>query len=156
MRPSAVFFILIIMSLSSCMDNYGICDIDRSVSMQGKFYGRSGTQEVLQAAPSFSLTQLNPNTAVLYSQQPNQPGFGSLLTPAVDTLNYEIRFSQTLQPDTFRVVYTSQLHNVSTECGTITIYHISNMLYTKHTLDSIAVIEPDVSNTTGQNLKLYF
>ena len=58
--------------------------------------------------------------------------------------------------DTLRLWYTTQPYFASEECGAYYIYHITDIRYTRHIIDSIAVVDSVISNVDMERFGVYF
>jgi hypothetical protein len=152
---TAFFSIALCIFLTSCEDHYGICNISRAVSLQGKFYNIAGSIETPVNVPSLTMKFLN-GTGFLYNQQANAAAFAVPVSPIEDTMNYYISLSNALTPDTLSIVYSSRAYAISEECGTISVFRLLEAYSTRNTIDSVKILADSVTNMSGQNLKIYF
>ena len=142
-------------SLSSCEDNYTICNEPKVVSFKGAFYKKTGGVDV---ASSVSLLSIRPitTTAYIYNQQPAVAGFSFALDPVLDSAKYIFKIDNSANQDTVSLYYTNQLQLLSEICGSITTHNLTYVKTTKHVLDSMMIIAPKVDNQSNVNLKIYF
>jgi len=156
MKKYLAFFLLSTsVFISSCEDHYGICNVSRAVYLEADFVKLNGGTESQFTVPSLSMSVLNSNTSI-FNNVSNQNEFRVLLNAAEDTLHYFIKVDPAMQADTLSVVYSSQPFAISEECGTISVYNLTEVYSTRNTIDSVALTSATVNNTSGQNLKLYF
>ena len=142
-------------NLSSCKDEYTLCNLSKEVRFTGGFYRKVGSNDVMAPAPKFTLLQLN-STVPLYGQQPNVETFSLPLSPVLDSAKYVLTIDAGMQADTVTIVYTSQGVNLSVECGAVTYNTISKIITTINTIDSVKIIKALVNTEPGQNVKFYY
>lgn len=58
--------------------------------------------------------------------------------------------------DTISFTYTSQPYFASEECGAMLTYTIESMSFTTHLIDSVVIIDPVITNTDVERIKIYF
>lgn len=58
--------------------------------------------------------------------------------------------------DTITLGYTSTPYFVSEECGAMYRYNITSVAYTRHIIDSLAVIDSLITNTDIERIKIFF
>jgi Family of unknown function (DUF6452) len=141
--------------LWSCRDDYNICNQPRDVKFVGGFYKKIGSSEVGVSLSNLTIFQLNTNTNI-YNNQANISLFSLPLNPVLDTSKFVIRIENALQADTVSIIYTSKQVLLSAECGNVTNYSLSKILFTTNTIDSIKIINSEVTTGLNQNTKIYF
>lgn len=141
--------------LSSCLDQYNICDQSKTTDLQAGFYQKTGGVEAATPAPAFTLSILNSSSPI-YDRQNNVSKFSFSLNPAVDSSKYFIRVSNSLPADTITFFYTSQNFTISPECGIVPIFNLTKISATLNTIDSVKIINAPVNTTSTENVKIYF
>lgn len=58
--------------------------------------------------------------------------------------------------DTITFGYSSSPYFASEECGAVYYYHIHSLRYTRHVIDSIALLDSLITNTDIERLKIFF
>lgn len=58
--------------------------------------------------------------------------------------------------DTLSLWYTSEPYFASEECGALYIYHITGINYTRHLIDSVAVVDSIITNIDMERFRVYF
>lgn len=58
--------------------------------------------------------------------------------------------------DTLQFVYTSHPWLVSEECGASYRYRITQMLYTRHIIDSVAILDSMITNLDRETIRIFF
>jgi Family of unknown function (DUF6452) len=154
------FIILFFLSItiSSCGDEYTLCNISKDVRFVAGFYQKGLATDVPKTAPLMNVFSL-PNNSVLYDNIVNATLLAIPLTPnlsAVDSAKYSIKVNATGLLDTITIVYTTQVFQISNECGGANGNTIVKMTSTKHFIDSVKVTKPSVINDQLQNAKIYF
>ena len=93
---------------------------------------------------------------------------GVLLNRKSEADRLEIPLSFTAERDTFFFQYSARLADTvwvehlnhpyfsSMDCGTVMHYRIKSISSTHHLIDSIQVVEPEVTNMLKENVKIYY
>lgn len=93
---------------------------------------------------------------------------GVLLNRKSGADKVEIPLSYTVERDTFFFQYSARLVDTvwvdhlnhpyfsSMDCGTVMHYRILGVASTHHLIDSIQVVEPEVTNILSENVKIYY
>lgn len=84
-----------------------------------------------------------------------------VLSPVSDTTSIFIQpdsaRTSSFDKDTIRFYYTRSLHFISNACGYTTYYTINNLSYTTWNIDSVNLINGNVSNDASiENVKIYY
>ena len=143
------------LSLTSCKDEYTLCNQVKDVRFTGGFYKKVGSNDVVAPAPKFTLSQLNSGSNI-YNQQVNVDVFSLPLSQIIDSAKYVLKLDNNLLSDTVTIRYTSQGVNLSLECGSVTYNTITSISTTINTLDSIKIIRALVNTEPVQNVKIYY
>lgn len=156
MKKKLMWMIILpaIICICSCHDSYTICNSSKVVNFTAGFYRHTGGVDVSQPAPSFSLFLLNGSSPV-YSTVVNATSFTLPLNPATDSAKYLISVTGS-SPDTLTIVYTTQSVNLSLDCGNIFENNITALRTTTHTLDSVKIVQPVITNEPLENARIYF
>ncbi len=158
MKNTNAFIGIITLTLfiTSCKDDYSICNPVRDVKFTGGFYKRVAATDVPSPAPNFSLSLIN-NISLVYNNQPNVIEFGVPLNELADTSKYVLSLDNGQPKDTLTIVYSSQRSTTDgNACGIVTYHNISQVYSTTNTIDSIKLIQPLVNTSQVQNAKIYF
>ena len=155
MRVQLILAIIFIFIFSSCKDQYNICDTSLNVSLNGGFYHRTSTSETAAMPPAFTLFLLNTNTN-LYNQQAGLQKWSMSLFPQTDTARYFVKLSNSSIADTITFSYSSLRVTLPEPCGYIYTNSLSAVSSTRHTIDTITIVNPAVGTTGALNIKLYF
>ncbi|MCY7290885.1 MAG: DUF6452 family protein [Ferruginibacter sp.] len=150
-----LIFIACMSILSSCKDEYTICNLSKDVRFIGTFYQRINGAEVLAPAPNLSIIQL-PTNASIFNQQANVATFSFVLNPLLDSAKYIFKIANNLPADTVTIVYTSTGANLSPECGAVTYHNILKITSTLNTIDSVKITQPKLNTDLLQNAKFYY
>ena len=83
------------------------------------------------------------------------------LNPNADSMRYRLVLdtSQVAQADTVTFYYTSSVHFISNSCGYTNYYNLDSVHSTKNFLDSIALVNPAVTNdqtAQARHILIYF
>lgn len=154
MRLCIVLFSLCSLLFYSCKDEYTLCTLSKQVNFTGTFYQRQGNNDIAVPAPNLSVYILGNGSPVI-SNQVNAASFSLPLNQLKDSAQYVLTLMNA-QADTLTVVYSSQVSNLSPECGQITYHNISRSYVTGHTIDSVKIIRPLINTEPATNVKVYF
>ncbi len=146
------------MALSGC-NSSGCLENQSSVPLAG-FYSKSTLKEI--AIDSVSIGGVGARNDSLIVD--NGQGVSSVYLPFRSTsaqtaffIHYEQKaISSNALNDTITFEYESIPYFVSEECGAMFYYDIHKMTYTKHLVDSVAIIDSLVSNTDVERIRIYF
>ena len=58
--------------------------------------------------------------------------------------------------DTLTFGYTSSPYFASEQCGAMLLYEIHSFKYTRHLVDSVAIVDSLITNTDLERIKIYF
>jgi hypothetical protein len=153
MKKNLIYLLAIL--FVGCQDQYDICDKPRTVNMHAGFYQVTGGTENIAFADTFSISLLDGSTGI-YNQVVHVSKFNFPLNPLVNSASYYIKLSNSLPGDTINIAYSSQNINISAECGNVDIHTLSGAWSTLHSIDSVKVINPAISTSITENLKIYF
>ncbi len=154
-----IFFIAILSAvflITSCRDDYSICNPTKDVRFIGGFYQRISGVDVPIQAPSLSIILLNAANPI-YSNEPNLLEFSLPLNQQVDSAKYVLSLGNNQPLDTMTIVYSSQNAPADANaCGLYFVHTISKIYTTKNTIDSVKLIQPLINTSAMQNAKIYF
>lgn len=139
----------------SCTDSYNICDTPRNVSLNAGLYHRPPAAGVVATANSLTLVPLN-TTEFIYNQRAGLQNLSFDLIPTLDTAHYFIAFSNGTIGDTLMLAYQSQRISLPEPCGQIFIKTLSGLSYTRHSIDTAFITNPDVNTAGTENIRIYF
>lgn len=60
------------------------------------------------------------------------------------------------RPDTIRISHRNIPYFMNLDCGTMMFYEIQQATSTRHQLDSLQIINPNIDNNEKENIKIYF
>ncbi|MDB5201982.1 MAG: hypothetical protein JWQ27_1391 [Ferruginibacter sp.] len=141
--------------IASCSDVYTICTASTAVNLSAGFYKANSFPEVKRAASNFTITNLNSNT-VIYNQFANLTDFYLVLDPTRDTAKYAFRVNGISQADTISFVYQTTTKAISLECGSVKVHRLTSVYATSNTIDTIKLVNPEVTNDLAENIRIYF
>jgi hypothetical protein len=151
-----IFFTCI--TISSCGDEYTLCNASKDVRFVAGFYQKGLTADVPKTASKLSLFVL-PTSASLYDNISDASSVGIPLLAnlaSIDSAKYSMKLSATGPLDTITIVYTTQVFQISNECGGANGNTIVSITSTKNFIDSVKLSNPVVINNQLQNAKIYF
>ncbi|GAA4452078.1 DUF6452 family protein [Rurimicrobium arvi] len=84
--------------------------------------------------------------------------FSIVLAPLKDTVRWTLQVdSGYSMTDTLFFIYESKLTFYSNACGYAYTYHLKQLPYTRHNLDSVAIINPEITTKANvQNVGIFF
>lgn len=84
--------------------------------------------------------------------------FALVLAPQRDTVRWTLQVDSGFSKvDTFFFVYESKLTFYSNACGYSYTYHLKDVPYTRNNLDSISIINPEITTKADvQNVQIFF
>jgi len=93
-----------------------------------------------------------------YLGTPRSSQLSFTLSGVADSSRWVIRAdTASVLQDTFTVYYDPQLRFLSNACGYTYFFHLTQILYTRHALDSAVIANADVtSDANVEHLKLYY
>ncbi len=148
-----LFFLLAL--ATSCQDQYTICEQNKIVQTNVRFYQKNGSLDVLTAPQQLTFGALGSGT-FLYSQATGINTLDINLNPGLDSAKYYIKTDLLAPADTLTLFYSTQLITLSAECGNLNYFQLSNVKTTLNTVDSVKIINARVTNTSAENIKVYF
>lgn len=78
------------------------------------------------------------------------------LRPSTDICQFELNYNVENAPaDTITVRYSSQPAFASVDCGAMLNFEISDYSYTRHAIDSVALVKPMVTNDNAKTFRIY-
>lgn len=84
-------------------------------------------------------------------------GLSSLQLPLSynEKTEYTIHYTQKLK-DRITIEYTSKPYLSNIECGTVMFYHVDHIEYSTNVLDSVVIVNPDITNEEKINFTIYY
>ncbi len=152
-----ICFVAVVFFASSCKDEYTFCETPTAVSFNNQFFkpAMGATPETPTLAPNLNIKLISSGTSI-YSNQPNIIGFVLNLSPASDTARYQISIDNVQPKDTLTIVYNSTKVNLSAVCGDVFYKRILSYKTTTHTIDSVRLTNPIVTNIEVENARVFF
>lgn len=138
-----------------CKDNYTICNQNTITAYKAGFYNKSGSADV-KVTPAALTIKFPGSSNYIYNQAAGIPDLILSPDPTLDSLKYFIQLSSALPDDTLTIVYSTSKKTLSPECGDIYVHAVSKAYCTLHTLDSVKITNPVISNTNTENFRIYY
>ncbi len=158
-RLHILFFSILaaIMSLISC--NTSGCLENRSSIPLAEFYSSEDNSALI--IDSVAIGGIDaPNDSLLLKVGVKASSIYLPLRSTANNVKYFIAYRWTGCPedyiDTLDFTYTSIPYFASEECGAMYRYRITKFSYTKHLIDSIAIIDSLVTNANVAMMKIYY
>ncbi len=153
-RLLSIIFTITLLT-SSCRDEFTLCTQSKDVKFNANFYEKNSNIDVPKSAPSLTIYPLG-NPLPIVNGLANTQAFSLALDNIIDTSKFVISISNGLPKDTIKIIYSSQSVLLSVDCGNIINYNLAKITTTKHTIDTIKISSPIVSNRLLRNAKFYF
>lgn len=78
------------------------------------------------------------------------------LRPSAGSCQFELSYgTEGASPDTITISYTSTPAFASVDCGAMLNFEISNFSYTRHAIDSVALVRPVVTNENVTTFRIF-
>ena len=160
-RLSALLMLVVmffLLSLASCSDT-GCIDNRSSIPYAG-FYSYETKESI--TVDSLEIGGVGaPNDSLLVVARDRISAMYLPFRFEHDNTTFYIRYvSKALNypwlVDSISFKYTSNPMFVSSECGAMYQYHVTEMKYTTHLIDSIALTDSLITNTEMERIKIYF
>ena len=145
----------VLVILSSCQDEYTICEQNKLVQTNLRFYQKNGSLDVLTAPQQLTFGALGSST-FLYSEVTGINTLDINLKPGLDYAKYYVKTDLLAPADTLTLFYSTQIITLSAECGNLNYFQLSNIKTTLNTVDSVKIINATVTNTSAENIKVYY
>ncbi len=154
----AIIALTTMLSVSSC-NSSGCTDNQSSLPLAG-FYSSSTNEGI--ALRDIEIGGVGaPNDSILY---PAGTEYTQVYLPFRSTTNstsYYFHYTQAglddeAMNDTVTFNYTSTPYFASEECGAMLKFDITDISYSKHLIDSIAITDASITNTDVERIKIYF
>lgn len=149
----------IALGLGSCGSDG--CVENRNSIPRAQFYSY-GEQELALSVDSISIYGIGqPTDSMLLDSAVAVTQVYLPLRFTQDTTQYVIRYLQhTLSSprynDTLTFVYQAYPYFASIDCGAMYNFNIDTCRYTRHVLDSVSVIAPEITNSDVENIRLFY
>lgn len=129
------------------------CQEETRSLVKATFY-KTGTN-LIQAPDSLTIFGLGIDTTDFYNKSVNVRIAQFPLNASTLTCSFVFRINGIT--DTLTFDYTSYPHLVSKECG-FTYYHILNSSYTVtgHAIDTIEIMNKNITTTYGENIRIFY
>lgn len=153
-----IILISALIGFAACSTNTQ-CGDDLTVDMETTIYERTyNVTTKVYAYTQFAVDSLwlhaLDNDSLLYNKSTSKNTITFPLKNSAQQTDYVIRFNDTT--DTLSVFYqNNDQYYISLECGCIVSHTITDVTTTGHFIDSLAIINPIITNTDVENLRLY-
>ncbi|HUX95861.1 MAG TPA: DUF6452 family protein [Bacteroidales bacterium] len=152
-RPLKAFAVIIISGFyllqSSCLDLS--CIDETEAYVKAGFYSYSSYKPTIP--DSLSLSGVNKDLFIYDKEKITPP----VLIPLNDTTNnslFVIKINGIT--DTIEFLYWSYPHLISKECGYSMFHTVDTIFYTKHSIDSISLINENITTSNVENISIYY
>jgi len=155
---SLIYFIIIVALFSACNPS-DECREKTSVNLQIGFYTKT-------LNPSTNKIQKTPQTidsiwvrglgldSLIYKNKKSEKLIRIPLNSTLDHTDYIIRFND--KTDTISIFHqNNDKYYLSLECGCIVAHTIDEVVSTRHYIDSVSIVYPEINNTSIENVQIY-
>ena len=144
-----LFIALLPLCLSSCLDSE--CNDDTEAYVKASFYSYETKQTLVP--DSITLYGVGNDVKIYDNQRITPPAFIPLKDSADET-QFVIEINGAV--DTITFIYTSFPHIISKECGYSMFRTIDSIYFTNNEIDSIALINPNVTLINVENVSIFY
>lgn len=137
------------------------CVENRNSIPRAQFYAY-GEQELALSVDSISIYGIGqPNDSILLDSAVAVTQVYLPLRFTQDSTQYVIQYlqhslSSVRYNDTLTFVYQAYPYFASIDCGAMYNFNIDTCRYTRHVLDSVSVIVPEITNHDVENIRLFY
>ena len=152
MKKIPLILALLVLAAYPACEREGICTESRLSRVNAGFYGWDGEQEVTVFVNGFTLFG-EGNDSLLYDNENSLQRFSFPMDMNAQSSTLILQ-ADTLA-DTLVIDYAVVPALVSYECGFTNTFEMSGVSYTKHLIDSIALIRPLADLENEENFKIF-
>ncbi len=153
-----IYLILIVAIFSACNPS-DECREKTSVNMQIGFYSKTinpTTQKMLispQAIDSIWVRGLGLDS-LIYKNKKSEKLILIPLNSTVEHTDYIVQFND--KTDTISIFHqNNNRYYLSLECGCIVAHTIDEVVSTRHYIDSISIVYPEINNISIENVQIF-
>ncbi len=151
-----LFFAIVTLIMGGCTSLD--CSTNNIVALNLKLAGEVDTLKA--DTLSIYTTRIDGTDTLLFNRGNNVSSFSLPMSYSNNTDVYAFLLKDTLQreyKDTLLIEKNSQIHIESVDCSPQYFHHIIGVQYTRNSIDSIVINNPNVNNdATKQHLLIYF
>lgn len=148
----------------ACRQERSPCLVPQDVWMNLGCYRWESVPEGRAERDSFLVHPLfgYTDSGAVFVLEPRTSKFSLLLSPHADQTSLWLvadssRIDDPLHRDTIRFHYQRRLHFISNACGYTYYYQLTGVDYSRHQLDSVAILDDQVTdNVNKEHVKIYF
>ncbi len=149
-RAVTLAFLGLAVFLWSCADtSKERCQEKTDVFLNAGLFNDSTKKECSLKLSAYGLDR----DSMWYSSQ-NLKSLEFPLNPNEEETDFVLVFEDGQVCDTLRFFYTNEPKLLSVVCGGIVVHHLQNVQTTRHGISSVEILEPEVTNSALQNLKI--
>ena len=148
------FLSIIILSvfISSCTQS-NFCLEPQTLALKGGFYTKDTANKNVDTSLSNANLRFGNNNQ-FFTNYKNSSKFSFPISQVQDTVPIIFQSDSTNLSenliDTFKLIYSRELHFISVACGYQTYYTLRNTITTNHIIDSVLIAVPSVTNETNK------
>lgn len=145
--------LLLLLVFAACDDETKVCDQTLSTLTRIQFKQDSASIIRDTTMEQVSLKAIGKDS--IYRKQPLNMLFLQL-SPIADSSRYHLKVDSLSTPDTILIRYKRMPHFISPGCGFSTFFSLDTVITTRNSIDSIQVIQKEVTTTNDTHINFYF
>ena len=149
-----IFSLIVFLLLTSCTDDQ--CNAETESLLKTELFVLDGDLKDIDFLDSMSVFSPEWTDSIHYSEEGSKKILYLTLSSESDTSNFIITSSQATTQDTISIYYQRELLFISTECGFVTNYTIDTIIYSYNYIDSLQIINKNISTDNNGYIKIYF
>lgn len=149
-----VFILIIYLLFTSCSDDQ--CNADTDTLLKNELLVIDEDLIAINFLAKLSLYSPEWSDSIHYSEEGSKNILYITLSPNSDTTELIITSLQAPLNDTLFIYSERELLLLSPECGFVTNYTIDSIIHTNHYIDSLKIINKNISTEKDGSVQIYF
>ncbi len=152
LKKSHIFIFLALLFFIRC-DTDKECFVSSTSDVRAKFYSFSNSMINEEVANELSIYGISHKDSLLYNNDVQVYEIYLPLAPNQVNVQFVIQIKEDI--DTLLFDYTPELNYYDDACGFIMNYKLKNVDYTTNRIDSISIINPEVTPENEVHLRIF-
>ncbi|PUZ27704.1 hypothetical protein DCM91_05685 [Chitinophaga costaii] len=150
------YVLLLPLLFLACEDQTKVCDqtLRSDFKMNFRHDIDSTDSQIDTALPKCTIYALGKDS--IYRKTRDVTYATLTLDPLHDTSAFYVQADSTSKADTLTLIYTRSPHFVSAGCGFTTFFGLTSVTCTHHSVDSLRLLQPQITTTNDTHVTLYF
>ncbi|ATL46095.1 hypothetical protein COR50_02335 [Chitinophaga caeni] len=140
----------------ACDDQTEVCDQVFNADLRALFKYPRPTDGVIVDTTLPYVTVVAKGTDTLFKGATGLKNLSFSLNGTVDSTTYYIKGDSTVTGDTITFKYSRKPHFVSPGCGFATYYTLDTVIFTRYAIDSIRILNREVTTNDDTHLYLFY